>query len=66
MSSTVMGILCLLSAAVVRVRTSKPTNTIQGAAWALAHVDKYSSGVVGEVCKPLPLEEDEEGRRRRS
>jgi hypothetical protein len=29
-------------------------------------VDKYSSGVVGEVCKPLPLEEDEEGRRRRS
>ena len=44
----------------------KPANTIQGAAWALAHVDKYSSGVVGEVCKPLPLEEDEEGRRRRS
>jgi hypothetical protein len=38
----------------------KPAHTLQGAAWALAHVDKYSSGVVGEVCKPLPLEEEEE------
>lgn len=45
---------CLLGryATYLRVR---PANALQGAAWALAHVDKYASGVVGEVllCEPV-------------